>query len=147
MDLEQRQKIEDEYWKNSPTECPQSDAVDHIIYQMIAARAFFEVFLRYQEVFSRAKTILELGAGQAWASCIVKRKFPLAHVTATDLSGHAVSSAHKWEHVFRTRLDAKRACRSYELAEGDESVDLVFCFQAAHHFAAHRPRSARFFES
>jgi SAM-dependent methyltransferase len=138
MELLERQKIEDEFWKLSPTERPESNSINNIINKMTDAQAFLEAFERYRAVFARSGKILELGAGQGWASCIVKHEFPRAIVTATDLSEHAVASAHKWEHIFQTRLDATRACRSYELQEDDDSVDLVFCFQAAHHFGAHR---------
>jgi SAM-dependent methyltransferase len=40
--------------------------------------------------------------------------------------------------VFDVRLDAAYACTSYETREAPDSVDVVFCFAAAHHFRAHR---------
>jgi SAM-dependent methyltransferase len=43
-----------------------------------------------------------------------------------------------WETVFGTKLDGAFACPSFEIPLDDASVDLVFTFDAAHHFGAHR---------
>jgi ubiquinone/menaquinone biosynthesis C-methylase UbiE len=82
--------------------------------------------------------VLELGGGQGWSSCLIKRLHPAAHVTLTDISPFAVQSAGKWESVFSTRLDAAYACNSDAIEEPDDSLDLVYCFAAAHHFRSHR---------
>ena len=137
-ELERRQQIEIEFWRDSSTERPESDAVENIVNKAGDAAIFVELVDRFKHVFARASTIVEIGAGQGWASCLVKRLFPNAVVTATDISKYAVASASKWERIYETRLDRVRACKSYELPERDASVDLVFCFAAAHHFVAHR---------
>jgi SAM-dependent methyltransferase len=137
-DLERRQQLEIDFWRDSPAERPESDSVDNVINKMRDADVFLDLVERYRSVFQGARSILELGAGQGWASCIVKRLFPSAHVTATDISEYAVASVGKWEQIYRTHLDAARACRSYELPASDHSLDLVFCFASAHHFVAHR---------
>jgi SAM-dependent methyltransferase len=137
-DLERRQQIELDFWRNSPTERPESNSVENVVNKLRDAEIFLDLVQRYRAAFGRAGSILELGAGQGWASCIVKCLFPNARVTVTDLSEDAVASVWKWEQIFGTHVDAARASRSYELAEPNDSVDLVFCFAAAHHFAAHR---------
>lgn len=91
----------------------------------------------YQQKFSQASRILELGAGQGWASCLLKRLYPKAYFIATDISPHAIASLHKWEHIFSTQIDKSYACLSYKTKETDNSVDLAFCFAAAHHFVEH----------
>lgn len=91
----------------------------------------------YKAEFSRAATILELGAGQGWASCIVKRLFPESKVIASDISPWAIASAPAWERLFEVSLDATFACRSADIPLEAGSVDLVFCFQSAHHFVEH----------
>jgi SAM-dependent methyltransferase len=63
---------------------------------------------------------------------------PGKHITASDLSPFAIASLGIWERVFDVRLDASFNCRSYEIPIESGSVDLVFTFQAAHHFVAHR---------
>jgi SAM-dependent methyltransferase len=132
-DLFARQHREVEYWRSSREEGP-----ENIVNKANEAAILLDLLKLYRADFARAKNILELGAGQGWASCIVKRQYPNARITVTDISGYALASLPKWEHVFSTRLDGAEACRAYEIPVRDESLDLVFCFAAAHHFAAHR---------
>ncbi len=79
---------------------------------------------RYRPIFEAAASVLELGAGQAWASCTVKRLFPAARVVATDISEYAVVSAGKWEQLCQVRLDRVYPALSYQLSEADNSIDL-----------------------
>lgn len=136
-----RQRREIEYWRDSPRERPESDSVENIVNKASEAAILLDLLEVYRADFGRAGDILELGGGQGWASCIVKRQYPNARVRITDISGYALASLPKWERIFETRLDGAEACRSYEIPERDESLDLVFCFAAAHHFAAHRRTS------
>jgi len=136
--LDAKERIEIDYWKDSREENPEADSLHAIITKFSEARVLLPKLRRYQAEFARAGTILELGAGQGWASCIVKRQFPNSRVIATDISPHAVESVHKWEYLLKVRLDEALACRSYEIPMPDASVDLVWCFEAAHHFIAHR---------
>lgn len=138
MDLARRQEIEMAFWENSPDERPEADSLGNLINKISEAGIFLDLLRRYESDFTRAQTIVELGAGQGWASCVVKRSFPAAGVIATDISNRAVASAAKWESLFQVRLDGAFACRCYELPIPDSSVDVVFCFAAAHHFVAHR---------
>jgi SAM-dependent methyltransferase len=110
-----------------------------MVSKMTEAGAFLEAFDRYRSRFEQAKTIVELGAGQGWASCLAKALLEgEKHVVATDVSLEAVQSVSTWERVFQTKLDDTKACPSFELDFADVSVDLIFCFQSAHHFGAHR---------
>lgn len=92
---------------------------------------------RHRERFETAMDVLELGGGQGWAACLVKSLFE-RRVIGSDLSPDAVASVSIWENVFGVRLDEVLACPSYEVPLEDRSVDLIFTFQAAHHFGAHR---------
>lgn len=136
--LRQRQQIEIDFWRTSPTERPEANAIEILIGKMGDAEILLDLVQRYHPLLAGARTIVEFGAGQGWGSCLVKRLFPHAHVTATDISEHAIASVHKWERVFDVRLDRSLACVSYAVPLPDASVDLVFCFAAAHHFVAHR---------
>ena len=40
--------------------------------------------------------------------------------------------------MFEVKIDNSYACKSYEINEIDGSLDLIFCFAAAHHFLAHK---------
>jgi SAM-dependent methyltransferase len=130
--------LEVEYWRTSPSESPDSTSVENILHKCSEARVLLAQVRTYSSLFARASTILELGAGQAWASALVKREFPGVVAYASDISPYAVRSVHKWEHVFCSKVDRVFACPSDDIPLEAESVDLVFCFQAAHHFRKHR---------
>lgn len=138
--LESLQQREIDYWRESEHESPDSDSIHNLVNKMSDVPVFMEVLQRYQALFSKpgVPRVLELGGGQGWSACLIKRLHPAAHVTLTDISPFAVQSAYKWEAVFQTRLDASYDCYSYEIKEPDGSIDLVYCFAAAHHFRAHR---------
>ena len=137
-DIEAKQKIEIAFWRDSIDESPQSDSIENIINKISDAGVFLDCLNRHRGKLASTGRVLELGAGQGWASCLYKRKFPQTHVTATDISEFAVLSLPKWEKIFAAKVDNAYACTSYQTNEADSSIDLVFCFAAAHHFLAHK---------
>jgi SAM-dependent methyltransferase len=136
--LARKEQKEIDFWKHSNTEGPDSESVENIVDKIGDAQIFLDCIQHYKDIFGCSASILELGAGQGWASCIIKSLYPKARVTATDISPHAVASIPKWEHVFKVQIDQYHACKSYNIPEEDASLDCVFCFAAAHHFVAHR---------
>lgn len=138
--LESLQQREIDYWRTSEHEAPEAESIHNVINKMSDIPVFMDVLERYQSLLAtrRSLRVLELGGGQGWSSCLLKRLHPSAHVTLTDISPYAVQSAHKWERIFQTKLDAAYACYSYDILEPSSSLDLVYCFAAAHHFRAHR---------
>lgn len=137
MQAAERHRIEIDYWRASEHEAPESDSVYNIINKVSDAPAFLACLHRHYTTEVPGQRVLELGGGQGWAACLFKRLHPSTHVTATDISPYAVDSVPKWEHLWRTKLDNAYACHSYATREADGSVDLVFCFAAAHHFVKH----------
>jgi SAM-dependent methyltransferase len=137
-DRNAREEAERAFWRNDPMEGPGTIPIEVIVKKLGEARVLLQCIDRFGPMFQGAKTILELGAGQGWASCIVKRRFPGAHVIATELSGEALSSLPQWERILGAKVDESFACRSDATSLADESVDLVFAFAAAHHFGAQR---------
>jgi len=138
IDIEAKQKIEIDFWRDSKTESPESDSIVNIINKMSDARVFLDCLDRHRGKLPKAGRVLELGGGQGWAACIYKRVFPQTHVTATDISEYAVMSLPKWERVFEVSIDNSYACKSYEIHEDDASLEMIFCFASAHHFLAHK---------
>lgn len=136
-ELERRRQRELAAWQTAH-EGPESDLVHNLALKGPELGMLLDLVERYRDRFGFAKAILELGAGQGFACCLVKRLFPTARVVASDLSLDALASAPKWEHVFDVALDGTVPCPSERLPFPDESQDLVFCFQAAHHFVRHR---------
>ena len=137
--VDERIAREVDYWRTSSTERPGIFPVAYLAQKLAEARVLLEGLERHRRLFENAQTILELGGGQGWASCVVKSVFGCEKmVTATDVSEDAVASAGRWEHVFEVKLDHVVVCPSFAIPVEDESFDLVFAFQAAHHFGAHR---------
>ena len=137
-DLTRRHELELELWRTSPDERPESDSLANVFNKMQDALIMWELIGRYDADFAAAGDVLELGGGQGWASCLVKRIYPRARVTLTDLSPDAVASAYKWERIFAAELDGATAALSDTIPVPDGSQDLVFCYAAAHHFVTHR---------
>ncbi len=138
MSIEARERREISFWSESESERPGAFGLDLLTHKMSEARIFLEKLERYRDLFAAANTIVELGGGQCWPSCMVKHEFEQAQVIGTDIAPDAVVSAPQWEHVIGARLDGRVACRSNAIPFADGSVDLLFVFAAAHHFGAHR---------
>lgn len=135
--LEQR---EIDYWRDSEHESPQASSVSNIVNKMFDILILWDLLQRYAAEFNRnpSASVVELGGGQGWASCLVKRVFPHISITLTDLSQYAVQSKHKWERIFDVEIDAVHTCSSYATPVASGSTDVAFCFASAHHFKAHR---------
>lgn len=138
--LAEKERREIDAWKGNSAE-----HLGSIAYKFAESQAFLAKLGAYEAVFRNAGVILEIGGGQGWAAGMVKRLFPEATVYASDLSPHAVAQVPEWERILKVELDRVFACRSYEIPLPDASVDLVFCFEAAHHFVAHRRTLAELF--
>lgn len=138
MDLARKEEIEIEYWRVTEEEAPGSESVHNLINKITDAPNLLESLRPYEPVFAAAGSVLELGAGQGWASCMLKRLYPRAAFTVSDISEYAVASIPKWERVLAAKVDKAISCRSYEIPAEDSSFDCVFAYAAAHHFQAHR---------
>ena len=137
-DLQEKERIEVEFWKNSSTENPDNFTTVNILNKLSEAKIFYKLFNKYKELFNSSETILELGGGQGWASCLIKREYENKTVILSDISEFAIKSLKYWEKLFSLKLDNSFACRSYEIPVPSASTDLVFCFAAAHHFVKHK---------
>lgn len=137
MNLREKEKVEIDFWKNSESESPENFTTYNLLNKIGEAKFFYEIIQGYKEIFRNSPKILELGAGQGWASCIIKKEFGQELITS-DISEYAVQSIKYWEGIFNVKIDHSLACTSYEIPLEDESIDLVFCFAAAHHFVKHK---------
>ncbi|MBC7842691.1 MAG: class I SAM-dependent methyltransferase [Gemmatimonadaceae bacterium] len=133
-------QIRDEttFWENDPFERPGADTVENLLNKSLDASIFQEIVEQFKAQFASARAIVEVGGGQGWASCIVKRLNPAAHVTLTDAVHAAVAGRTIWERVYRCSLDAAFAAPAQSIPLPDGTVDLVFCYAAAHHFVDHQ---------
>lgn len=131
--VEEMQRIELALWD----ELRSQDWLGNLSNKLSELRWLMPKFSSYNRQFRDASAVLELGGGEGWASCVVKRLYPEIHVTASDISDSAISGIDKWERIFESTVDARFACKSYSVPLPDNSVDLIFSFQAAHHFHLH----------
>ncbi|MGZ6897962.1 MAG: class I SAM-dependent methyltransferase [Acidimicrobiia bacterium] len=135
----ERERREIAFWRESEDERPGAFGLDLLTHKMSEARIFLARFAGHSDLFERASTIVELGGGQLWTSCMVKHEVGTsATVIGTDIAPDAVVSSPQWSGVVGAAPDARLACRSSAVPLADASVDLVFCFAAAHHFGDQR---------
>ena len=137
MTIEEKEKKELAHWANDPEENPDVFGIYGVLNKMYESRAFVKKLTAYNEYFMNADSILELGAGQGWASCITKNIFSTSTVYVSDLSLDAIKYLHKWEKIFNVNIDKSFACRSNEIPLDNDFINLIFCFQSAHHFTKH----------
>jgi SAM-dependent methyltransferase len=135
--LEEKERLEIDFWRDSETEGPGVFSVENLVNKLSEARWLLPLLERYRPVFESSQRVLELGGGQGWAACLLQSVYPNLSITTTDISSYAVESLPMWEQLFRVKLENAYSCTSYETKEEDESVDLVYAFQAAHHFVLH----------
>jgi SAM-dependent methyltransferase len=128
------ERAETEFWRDNDCERPESDSIENIINKITDCQVFLEVAGECDPFFTSAKTVLELGGGQGWASCALKKRFPHLKIFLSDITDYAVKSKHKWERILDVSLESAVACKSYQIPLRSSSIDIVFCYAAAHHF-------------
>ncbi len=138
MDVLEKERRELRFWENSKTEYSSDFTLENIINKVGDSSVFCELVKKYDSLFRNSHDILELGGGQGWASCLIKKLYSQNYVIVSDVSPVAVDSLKYWEDLFKVTVDQSFSCRSYEIPLKDESVDLVFCFAAAHHFVLYK---------
>jgi SAM-dependent methyltransferase len=136
--LAEKQKIEIEFWRDSSDESPGANSLRNIVNKAGDAEVLLDCLERHRSRLATRGRVVELGAGQGWASCVYRRVFPQVQSVTTDISEYAVQSLPKWERIYEVKVEESYACTSYQTREADASVDQVFCFAAAHHFLAHK---------
>lgn len=135
MDLKEKEQIEIEFWKNNKYENPSVFTLNNFLNKINQISILNAKINNHKKHFQGIESCLELGAGQGWASSFIKRWIaPQAKMTVTDISPYAVESVKYWAEFYDIEIEQALACKSYELPFEDNSIDLVFCFAAAHHF-------------
>ena len=140
MEVHEAERIEIEHWASSETERPGVFSIENLINKVTDAPVLLGRLAPFRDRFTSANRVLELGAGQGWASCLLRSLHgrPSQGWFCTDISRHALQSLPAWGGVFRSRPSGAAACRAYQLPFPDGTFDVVFAFQAAHHFRLHR---------
>lgn len=136
--VEAQIRLETDFWENDPFERPGVDALENLLNKQVEATIFRESVLAFHAQLSRARSVVEVGGGQGWASCLLKRLYPDASVTLTDAVPAAIAGRAIWERVYNCTLDGALAAPAQAIPLADASVDIIFCYAAAHHFVDHR---------
>jgi ubiquinone/menaquinone biosynthesis C-methylase UbiE len=136
-DLETREQIEQDFWNKakSRSENARWFTIENLANKAADVEILLTKIRNHAELVERSGTILEIGGGQGWASCVLKSLFPEKTIYASDIGQDVISYIKYWEDIYKVKVDNSFACKSYEIPLPDESVDLVFCYNAAHHFA------------
>ena len=135
MNLQEKENIEINYWKDSAYESPDMFTVGNYLNKMQECKNLEYRINKYKKHILGKRSVLEIGAGQGWASCFMKKYYLAdAKFTVTDISPYAIKSIVEWEKEFGISIDRSFASKSYEIDAGDKSFDLIFCYASAHHF-------------
>lgn len=137
LSILQKQDIEKSFWEKSLSESPKNESISNIINKISDTEVFLDCLNRFKDLHSHSGKVLELGAGQGWASCIYKKMYPQSEVITTDISEYALKSIPQWERIWNVKIDKTYHCLSYQTLEPDNSADFIFAFASAHHFLAH----------
>ena len=136
--LSAKENIEIQFWKDNEFESSKNFTKENFLNKTRELQHFNYKVEKYWNLISGSKKILEIGAGQGWASCYLKKYFlPNSAFTVSDISKYAIQSLEYWEAVFDVQITHKVAALSYDVPMPDATYDLIFCYAAAHHFVRH----------
>lgn len=90
-DVERQVSAERAFWSSDPFERPGTDTLEHFLNESQDAAILHQLIAPFTEYFKRANVIGEVGGGQGWASCVVKRLQPEARVVLTDAAPEAIA--------------------------------------------------------
>ncbi len=135
MNLEEKEQSEINYWCKDGFESFKKFTKLNFLTKTRQCHHLDYKINKYLDLINSKKNILEIGAGQGWASCYLKKFYlPEAHFTVTDISPYALESLPYWQDVFQISIDNSFPAKSYQTDTPDQSFDLVFCYRSAHHF-------------
>ena len=82
----------------------------------------------------KGEKILELAAGNSWASCILKYLYPESLIVASDISPNGLRiKGPKFAKMVGAKPDIFIACDAERIPFADESLDRVFMIASLHH--------------
>ena len=84
------------FWKLSEEEKPGANSLRMSLEKISMGKILLDSLDISNINFTSKKRVLEIGAGQGWASCILKKNYPNLHITTTDISSFALESVTDW---------------------------------------------------
>lgn len=138
LTLREKERIERGFWPEHGRPRDDRATIHNILAKANEARGFLAALQPFEGLFMGGGLAVELGGGQGWSAALVKRLHPQLRVVATDIGGAVLTNAPLWERIYGAHLDGRVACKSYELPFTDGSIDLLWAYEAAHHFVRQR---------
>ena len=108
------------------------EVFDDIVFKSNFIKTFQQLIPRL--ALSGNEKILEMGAGQGWASVILKNKYPNSYVVASDLVPVALNFCTNYEKLLNSYIDEKWAFNCRDIPFEDNQFDRIFTMAAFHHF-------------
>lgn len=139
LDLHQKESHDIKHWEDryESSIVNNQDLLFHKIEKMAEAKVFVSKLRQYFRYFASSSTILEIGGGSLWASYIIKKLLPDVRILGSDIAPRAIEQHRQWASVFNTQIDGAFVSSSYDIPQASETFDLIFAFEAAHHFQEH----------
>jgi len=109
-----------------------SELFDDIVFKSSTVRTFSGLIPTLQ--LSGGERVLEMGAGQALASVLLKRAYPTCYIVASDMVPAALEFTNNYEKLLDSFLDEKWAFNCRDVPFQDNQFDRIFTFSAFHHF-------------
>lgn len=108
------------------------EVFDDIVFKSNFIKIFQQLIPRLE--LCGTEKILEMGAGQGWASVILKNRYPNSYVVASDLVPVALHFCENYEKLLNTYIDEKWAFNCRDIPFEDNQFDIIFAMAAFHHF-------------
>ncbi|MCI4365396.1 MAG: methyltransferase domain-containing protein [Thermoplasmata archaeon] len=124
---------EEETWRVLPHEGENQPAWKAFLHKHNEVFYFTETILPHLDLKGN---VLEIASGSCWASALLKQRFPVVQMVASDVSPTALKKGESLVQLLGSSVDAYVACDLENLPFEDEYFDFVFGSAALHHLGA-----------
>ncbi|MBU4360260.1 class I SAM-dependent methyltransferase, partial [Patescibacteria group bacterium] len=130
--LNESQKIEDEFFKSSQSMCSVKELHKQIFWKARSLWMFDEILEKFNLNFQG--NVLELGGGYGMHSAFLKAKLNnKIRLFYSDSSVTAVKTSQRFENFFNVKIDEKWVAEAESIPVDDNFFDFIFFFASFHH--------------
>lgn len=113
---------------------PVSDLIDR---KLRSIRVLERILLSYS--VDLGESMLEIGGGSGWASCLIKSRHPQMRIVLTDICEQTLAQVRSWISHFGAGPDEVLAVDAKNLSFTDSSFNSVLVFAGLHHMKQREP--------